>query len=191
MQRNVLMALVVVAAAVAAGCDRAPVNVGVIDVAAVARALGRDDVMTAQVTEVNRSLQAQLLQRSELIRAQLQTQRDALGEDASEEAMGQFEETLREANEEFDKIQRTAVVRSRQVRDALVTKFRREVTQVAQEVASTKGLRAIFSSDATLLWYEPALDITDEVIAEMRARAQGVGGTGAESAPAAGGDPGR
>lgn len=171
-----LLLLAGVGAALTAGCVAPPASVAVIDLDAVARALGRDDVINAQVTEVNRSLRAQLLERSEEMRAQLQTQRDALGDEAGEDALEDFQQALRSANDQFDRIQRSAVARSRQVRDALVVGFRQEVAQVARDVARGRGVRAVLSSDASLLWYEPSLDLTDEVIAEMRARGRGAAG---------------
>ncbi|MEO0974245.1 MAG: OmpH family outer membrane protein, partial [Pseudomonadota bacterium] len=155
-------------ATILAGCVAPPPTVGVVDVPAVARALGRDDLISARVTEVNNSLRTQLVDLSQKMQAELQIQRDALGESASEEALGDFEQTLSRANDEFEKVQRAALVRSRQARDALVSTFRREVVQVAQEVAAARGVSAILTVDASLLWFEPTLDMTDEVIASMR-----------------------
>ncbi len=47
--------------------------------------------------------------------------------------------------------------------------LREKIKPVAQEVATTRGMSVIFLADATLFWNEPRADITDEVLARLRA----------------------
>jgi Skp family chaperone for outer membrane proteins len=170
-----------------AGCAPAP-GLAVVDLEAVARALGRDDAMTQQVNVVNESLRLQLREAAERLREELQAEQDAIGDDASESDQARFEQLLAEANRRLEDTQRAALMRSTQFRQAVVSDFRREVVIVAREIAARSDIPAVLSSDASLLWYDRALDITDEVIAEMRARsrepapATGAAGSGAQDA---------
>ena len=51
---------------------------------------------------------------------------------------------------------------------ALISRFREEIKPVALKVATGKGLGIVqLKSDLTILANEPALDITDEVVAEL------------------------
>ena len=51
---------------------------------------------------------------------------------------------------------------------ALISRFREEVKPVALKIATGKGLGIVqLKNDLTILASEPALDITDEVVAEL------------------------
>jgi Skp family chaperone for outer membrane proteins len=174
-------------ALVLAACSRPPA-VAVVDLEAVARALGRDDAMTRQVQTLDETLRLQLREAAELLREELQAERDALGEEASETQRARFERLLAEANGRLEESQRVALLRSSRFREDVVQGFRREVAGIARQIAARHHIPAVLSSDASLLWFDASLDITDEVIAEMRERARvEATGTGEITGPAAAG----
>ena len=187
MHRIVMLAAALCAVA---ACTPAP-GIAVVDLQAVARALGRDDAMSQQVGAVNDTLRQQLRNAAERLRDELQAEQDALGGGATDDARTRFDQLLAEANRRLEETQRAALLRSSQFQQAVVNDFRREVAAIARGIADRRAIPAVLSSDASLLWYDSALDITDEVIAEMRAlsRAGGLPSPAADTPPRDGGEP--
>ena len=56
-----------------------------------------------------------------------------------------------------------------QIEGALVTSFRDKLSPLAETIAKEKGASAVLAADSYLFWFDPAADITDEVIAAWRA----------------------
>ncbi|MEO0973537.1 MAG: OmpH family outer membrane protein [Pseudomonadota bacterium] len=170
--------LAVIGLALLAGCTPPPAPIAVIDLQVIARALGRDDVMSQQITVVNETLRQQLQSAAEQLREQLQAEQDALGDDATDEDQQRFDQLLSTANQRLEESQRTVQLRSSQFQQAVVADFRREVTAIAREIAASEGAQAVLlSTNTSLLWYDSTIDITEEVIARMRERDKQGGGT--------------
>ena len=52
----------------------------------------------------------------------------------------------------------------------MILRFRRDVAEIAQEIANRAGSKLVLVSNYETIWFDPTADITDEVIAVMRAR---------------------
>ena len=175
--------LSLISLALIAGCDlqgAAPrSDVAIVDIDAVARALGRDDVIAQQIDQANQQLSAQVVQIAQNLQGQLQDFQDSLDEADGE----QLEQRTAEANRQLQATQQEARQRAALYRSAVVTQFRNEVQPVASEVARGLGASIVLTSAVPALWFDPAIDITDEVIAAMRARGLEPAATPAPTAP--------
>lgn len=158
------------AALLLAGCDQlgGKPSVAVIDLDAVARALNRDDVIVQQINSANQQLGAQLGQVATNLQQQLQEEVEKY-EVMGDEAQAELQQKTAVANQQLQQTQRLAQVRAAQFRQAVIQQFRNEVQPYASAVAKKNGAAVIITVATPMLWWEPAVDITDEVIADMRA----------------------
>lgn len=157
--------------ALLAGCEPqggGRAAVAIIDLDAVARALGRDDVIAQQINIANQQLAGQLGQVATNLQQQVQARRDeydVIGDEAEQE----LQQLTAVANQRLQQTQQLAQQRSAQFRQAVINSFRNEVTPYAQKIATERGAVAVVTVATPMLWFDANADITDEVIAAMRA----------------------
>ena len=197
MNRATITALVLAAALTA--CDKIPlpsiltgekpatppVTVAVLDMTAVAKALGRDEVARQQLEAAGRQLQDQLSQVTTGLQERLREEQSKLGETPSEAEQRQLQALVADAQRQLQQSQQLARQRATEFQNQLVPRFRAEVQPVAAEVAARHGASTVLLAN-TVLWFEPAMDITGEVIDALRARdlARSAGPPAAGAAPA-------
>lgn len=148
--------------------------VAVIDMAAVAKALGRDEVAKQQLEAANQQLRQQLTDVSAGLQEKLREEQSKLGEAPTPEDQQKLKRLAAEAQRQLQQSQAVARQRSVQFQNQLAGKFRAEVQPVAAEVASRHGASTVLMAN-TLLWFEPAVDITGAVIDALRAKGASMG----------------
>jgi Skp family chaperone for outer membrane proteins len=179
--------VLVVAALLIAGCDKLPLPadpapagwakaVAVLDLSTVAKALGRDAVFREQVQAAGQQLDQQLAALSSSLQTRLREEQARLGEEPTEEEQQELQRMLADARRQVQQGQAEARQKAARYQAQLVAQFRREVQAVAAEVARSHGASAVLLAD-TVLWFEPAADITGEVIDALRARGSAAGVT--------------
>ncbi|HSG91490.1 MAG TPA: OmpH family outer membrane protein [Pseudomonadales bacterium] len=164
--------LAVAALVLLAGCDQFGASRGaavtIIDLDSVARALGRDDVIAQQINQANQSLSSQLGQVAQNLQQQLTEERDKY-DVLGDEAEAELQQKTAVANQQLQQTQRLAQQKSAQFRTAVINAFRDEVQPYASEIAKARGAVAVITVATPMLWFDPAADITGEVITAMRA----------------------
>ena len=144
----------------------------VIDLTAVARELGRDEVMNAQFEQARQQLNSQLVQISADLEKQLQEKKDELDKapkNKKEESQKEIELLTQQANLQLRKTQQLANQKAIQYRDQLLADFKKDVMVVAEQIAEKRNAVTILTAGSDLFWYASTIDITDEVIGKMRA----------------------
>jgi Skp family chaperone for outer membrane proteins len=170
--RTITLVLGAAAALTIAGCGQVGVGggapVAVIDLDAVARALGRDDVIVQQINQANQQLTSQLGQVATNLQEQVNAEREKY-EVVGDEAEAELQQLTAVANQRLQQTQRLAQQRSAEFRQAVINAFRNEVQPYAREIAEERGASAVITVATPMLWFDSEADITDEVIAAMRA----------------------
>ena len=183
MTRTAMMLLVTTL--VLAACDQVPdptgataaeqaPTVAVLDVDAVAKALGRDDVFRQQIQAAGRQLQQQLSELSSGLEDKVREEQARLGADPSQEERQQLAKMAVDAQRRVQQGQALARQKAREYQNKLAAEFRAEIQPVVSDVALSRGASAVFVSN-TLLWFEPTVDITGAVIDALRARGANAG----------------
>lgn len=144
-------------------------TVAVLDLAAVAKALGRDEIVKQQVQVAGEQLRQQLTKFSTGLQDKLREQQAKLGSSPSEDERQQLQRQLVEAQRQVQQSQAVARQKAVQFQNQLAVKFRNEIQPVAAEIARAQGASTIAMAN-TLMWFDPALDITGAVIGAMRAK---------------------
>ena len=173
-------------ALMASGCDQLGGRdnaVAVIDLDAIARAIGRDTVMAAEMDSVNRQLSEQLSEVLRTLQQELDDERSAHDE-VTEEIERELEQKAAAANRRYRQTQELAQTRANEFQETLVDNFRAEVLPYAREAALSRGAKAVLTVATPMIWYDSAVDITAEVIEKMRSAgnsAENAAGSGARS----------
>lgn len=177
MMRKILFLLA--AGIMLSGCDKIPHSLGqagaakgsgvaVLDLGAVAKALGRDEVFRQQMESARQQLGQQLNEFSTGLQGQLREEQAKLGEAPTAEQQQELREKVAQAQRQVQQSRVLARRKAAEFQSNLAVAFRNEVQPVAAEVARARGASAVALSN-TLLWFEPEVDITGEVIDRMRA----------------------
>lgn len=147
-----------------------PVSVvAILDLGAVAKALGRDEVFREQVEAAGQELQQQLTQFSSGLQDKLREEQAKLGEAPSEEERQQLQRLVVDAQRQIQQSQLLARQKAAEFQTQLATQFRSEVQPIAAQVARSKGASSVLLSNS-VMWFEPAIDVTGAVIDALRAR---------------------
>lgn len=157
------------------GCDLIDIAFNrpmlIVDLDAVAKATGRQEVMQKELEFANLRLTEQLKLVASQLEETVADEKDKLGNSPSKEQQKQLESLALQAQQQLVNSKNLAVQQSTEFRSDLILQFRKEVAEIAQEIAQKAGSKLVLVSNYETLWFDPAADITDEVISVMRARA--------------------
>lgn len=185
--RDLRWASVLAAAAVlVAGCAGDPA-VAVIDLAATAKATGHDKLLQEQAEAARADLASQVTQVAGNLGKQLEEEQARLGGPGAAARAQEFQELAAQARQQLLQAQALAQQKAQAYEADLAGRYRAAILPVATRIARDRGASALLVADPTLLWADEQVDITDEVIAELRARPIDLGSSGSSppAAPAA------
>jgi len=88
----------------------------------------------------------------------------------SDAARGQLEKEIERQQVEGQRFQQDAQAEVQELTNELQNEFIKKVTPILQQVATEKGLHALFNAqEAGFAWVDPGLDLTTEVIKKLDA----------------------
>lgn len=148
-----------------------------VDLNAVARALGRDEAINKKLEEARESLNTQLKEIGASLETQLQEKKAELEKAAKDRKKSEREESEQalqqltlQAQLQLKQTQQLAEQKAAQYRAQLLAEFRAEVMDSAKVVAGKRGALTVLAVGPEYLWYASEIDITDEVIGLMRSQ---------------------
>lgn len=156
------------------GCEFLNLFIGnstlVIDLDAVAKATGQSDLMQKELEFANLKLTEQLKLVASELEVEISDKKEKLGKSPSETELKEFQEFTLQAQKQLTNTKNIAVQQSTNFRSDLILRFRNTVREIAEDIALKSGSKLILVSNYETIWFDPSSDITDEVIAIMRAR---------------------
>lgn len=141
----------------------------VVDLNAVAKALGRDEVMKQEVGAAEKQLRDQLQEIADDLKQQVRVEQQKLNTESQQEEIQRVEQLALQAQQAFKAQQIAAQQKASQYREQLLQAFRSEVKAVAEPIARQRGARLVKFVGADVLWFDPGIDITGDVISGLRA----------------------
>jgi Skp family chaperone for outer membrane proteins len=161
-------------------------KVALIDLNALAKALGRDQELSSLSEAARQNLVNQLQNLANDRRKQVTDEqarvdqaKTKLGDKPKADEEKQFQELIKEATTKVQKLQaeqnanfNEANTKYNQYRSQLVQKFRAEVQPFATAIARQRGMVLVMIPNQDMLLFEPAVDITPDVIVAMRGKVQ-------------------
>lgn len=154
-------------ACVVGGCEGISGGGGpaVVDAVSVARALGRDEVIQTKLNDATQLLNSQLSQISNNLQKQLEDEQKKLGSSDAKK----MEDLTVQSQIRLRRTQMLAKQKASDFRSNLLLEFRNEIKSVAAEIAKSRGYSSVMLVNGNLLWYDPSVDITADVIRKLRA----------------------
>lgn len=144
-------------------------RVGVVDLDAVAKAVGRDVTIRKQLEDATKQVDEKLLAAANKMQEQVDAEKKKLGDKPSEEDQRRLQLMVAQGRQNVQNNKAAARVRLQQYRNELIIQFRTEVRPVVQTAAKQAGATVVLLANESVLWFDPVVDITDEVIAAYRA----------------------
>lgn len=141
----------------------------IVDLDAVAKATGKQDLMQKELEFANLRLTEQLKLLASQLEESVSEEKDKLGKSPSSTEKQQLESLVLQAQQQLLNSKNLAVQQSSEFRSDLILRFREEVKNIAQKIAKRSGSKLILISNYETIWFDPSADITDEVIALIRA----------------------
>lgn len=148
------------------GCDRGPAagGVAVIDLDAVAKAMGRDKAINEQVQTYAKDQEAKLRELKSELEQQVSSAAEQLDKDASVEDKKSLNTLVLGARDQLTRELGHARQSAQQLRQQLVRDFAIEVQPMARRAADRRGLSVVLIKQAGMLVVAPEADITNDVI---------------------------
>jgi Skp family chaperone for outer membrane proteins len=155
------------------GCDQLPLLGGnktvVMDLTAIAKAVGQDTIIDQKLAQASKELDVQLGQIATQLQTKIQEESERIGDSKNEDDLQMLQELTNQARQNLNQNQQLAQQRMQQYQEELAQEFRDRVRPVVAEVAKAKGASSAHLIRPGVFWFDPAVDITDEVIAKLRA----------------------
>ena len=82
----------------------------------------------------------------------------------SDDARAATQKEIDKLNVEIQRMQQDAEAEMQDLQQQLQLDFQRKLSPIIQQIAVEKGLHMLLSTDAGLVWAEPGLDLTSEII---------------------------
>lgn len=184
MKSSLSISLVALGLAALAGCmqrngdsttqsSRAGGGVGVVDLDAVAKALGRDLEMQADAEKKLGQYTSELASLQSALNRQLQDKKEEIGDEPSDDDVKTLVLTQRQLETQFRESKSKAERRLLTHKQRLIEQFREETKPVVREIADRRGLSIVIpKNDALLLTVSTDVDLTDAVVLAMQKTAR-------------------
>lgn len=143
-------------------------EIAVVDMDAVAKALGRDVDMRNKMESENKKLLQQVRDLAQKLKGQLDAEKKKLGDNPSQQDRAKLARMGLEAQVRVQQGANSARQQAAELRAKLMREFQQDVRPVAAAIGKKRGVKAVVTT-GFVLWYEPEVDITSEVIAAMKA----------------------
>ncbi len=153
------------------GCDKfQSTGTAILDLDAIANATGQAAIIKQQIEQANQELNAQLNTISNKLNEQLAAEKKKMGKKLSTEEQQKLQQLTQLANQKMQQAKMLASQKSQQYRAALIQQLRLNIKPVAEKIARSRGVDIVVTANNTTIWFNPEVDITDEVIAAVRAQ---------------------
>ncbi|MCC7406938.1 MAG: OmpH family outer membrane protein [Phycisphaeraceae bacterium] len=163
-----------------AGCGQAGAQdassggggVAVVDLDALAKAIGRDVALQqeaqAQAEALNKEMREQAEHLSQTYTPQLQQMAQSFGPNPTPEQRQKLAAVQQQAAAEVEKLKMEVLERRNKIRSDIIAKFRAEILPAAQQVAAAQGLKVVLVKGDQILLFDTAVDITSAIAQQVR-----------------------
>jgi len=141
----------------------------VIDLTAVSKAMGQDVVIERKMEQVTIELNEQLTTAAKDLEQQLVDKKSELGKKISEEDKQQLGQLALNANQQIQQNKIIAQQKAQEYKMGLIFAWRNEIQPVVEKAAKKHNAKLVVVSSPSIMWFDDSIDITAEVIAELRA----------------------
>lgn len=140
-------------------------GVAVLDIDAVARALGVEEQVRVKLEKLEANLNTELKNAQAQLQSQMEGVEQAAGENPSEDEIRQIRATGQQLNSEFNRLRGQAKQALDQERVRLINEFRIKLEPIAKEAAAEKGLDVVLMKVTPPVFaFATEADVTEDTI---------------------------
>src|SRR5262249_35400716 len=144
-------------------------KIGFVDIQRVVNESSEGKASTAKVNALIQKKQNEGVEKNKQLQANQQKLQQSGGV-LSDTARAQLEKEIERQQVESQRFQQDAQAEINELTQELQSEFIKKVRPVLQQVATEKGLHALFNADASgVAWADPGLDLTGDVIKKLDA----------------------
>jgi outer membrane protein len=145
-------------------------KIGAINLSYVARTSKAGKAGLARIEDVGRQKTAEVeIKAADVQRRQAELQKNAVG--MTERSRADLQRAFEKARTDFDRLQQDAQKELQDLQTQFEMEFRAQIAPVIDEVSKEKGLQFVFGLEqAAIVWWSPAVDISEEVVKRLDAR---------------------
>lgn len=149
----------------------ADARVAYVDLDRVASLSSAGKAAAAKIDELRNKRATELAERSKQMSAleQKMTQSAAV---LNDDARIRMQREYQRARVTFERLRDDAQAEVQDLQEELLRAFTARVFPVIGDVAKEKKLWAVFSKEASLIWHDPAIDLTEEIAKRLDAKPQ-------------------
>jgi len=162
--------VIVLVLALLSGCQQpggANSSVAIIDLAAIAKATGQEEIFQQKMDAYRIDINTQLQQAAAELDRQLTEERAKLSDTPEDQQIAQA--LLGEAQRQMGEARNQAQNQVQQFEISLFTEFRTTIEPLAAEITERKGVKTVLMAGPQVFWFDSSIDITADVIAAWRA----------------------
>ena len=141
-----------------------------VDIERVAALSAEGKAAAAKLNEIRTKKSADVSARSKQVEA-LQSKLAQTETLLSDAARARLQREFQRAQIDFRRFSEDAQAEIQYAQEDLLQAFNAQLFPVIREIATEKNLWAVFSSETALIWYNPVLDLTEEVAKRLDAAA--------------------
>lgn len=164
----ILMAIALLSAGYFGFSSKTGNGVLVVDLSVVAKAIDRDSEITQQMLQAEAYLNRQLSDIKNTLEKELLEANSKLDKKSNDEEKEKVKTLTYQAGNKMRQAQGTARSKAQQYQASLLQKFRNEIRPIVKKIAHERNASMVRFADSSILWFDDAIDITDEVIAAVR-----------------------
>ena len=158
-------------------------KIAYINIQRIANESAEGKAATAKVQALNQKKVVELNEKNKLMQAD-QQKLQAGGTVMSDAARGELEKKIERQRVDIDRYTQDAQQEVQELQQNLQNEFQRKLMPIVQQVAQEKGLHLLFSVvDSGLVWGDPGLDVTADVIKRFDSGPAAAAAPKAESKP--------
>lgn len=146
-------------------------NAMVVDLDAVAKAMGWDLLIAQKVEAATASLNAQLLLAAESLEKEFKKLQADVGPSPTKEQLLQLQQVKLKVQQTIQSNKLVAEQARESIRTQQILLYRKEIKPVAARLAQNQQAQVVLIANQDVVWFDPATDITGKVIDEIRAKA--------------------
>lgn len=140
----------------------------IVDLEAVSKATGQEDIINNNMKAVNADLILQLGDIVTNFNKQLASQKKKYGADITVDEQQKMQEMLIKANQLLSQKQIEANLKAKEHKEGLINAWREKIQPLVKSIADKKGAKVVLVQSPSVMWFDSVIDITDEVIAALR-----------------------
>jgi len=155
-------------------------KIGYVDFQRVANESAEGKISTKRIQDLITRKQNEGAEKNKAMQAN-QQKLEQQGGVMSEAVRGQLQKEIERQQVEAQRFQQDAQAEVQELQNELQNDFQRKVLPLLQQVAEERGLQLLLSrSDAGIIWAEPGLDLTNDVVKKLDALAAGAKSSSAQ-----------